>query len=553
MVSPFRKQTPPSPDEPATTGGGSSPFRQPDRRGLLQRLADAYVKGKQQGITGFIQDLPENYAKGQQQLNYEGALADKARVFANDLTFNAADPVAGLLNTPITDLFSPGQNIEAQRKATESARERLPAGFELASGVLGGAASGTGLAKGGLTLTRFAPQARTLGAGAVRAGITGGEQAALSGLGAYNRGDDWSQIGTEALFGAGAGTLGSALGGIAGRAKARGTAAAEVPPGAPKTRDEAFTQGGAKFENVKKSGATYTDTKPLKSDIDAALADEVLHAEGDKAILNVVKQVKKDLSSKTGISPYRLERSRRYVKEKLVTGVKDDNQRRIGRDLMQKIEDYAGRSSVDVPPGSTATAADINKELKEARTLWSKGKQVQRVDEAMEEAASRAGRTGSALSPSGGNLENTRRQEIGKLVTASEKGKLPSAYSPEVLPLMREIEGGTLGRDIGRYGATVSPLRGGVQSAIAGAGGFGGALANPGLALKAAPYLALATAGAEGLGFAGRKATERSIDDLRQMILSGVDPRGDPATVNLMRDLLARTAAGATRGGRQAR
>src|SRR4030095_4887771 len=134
-----------------------------------------------------IEQAPELYAKGQQQLN-QATLAEKGRIFANDISFNAADPVMGAL--------SPFSTIEEQRKATELAREHAPAGFELASGVLGGLASGDGLAKGGLTAVRFAPQARTLAAGAGRAAIAGGEQAALSGPGAYQPGDGWRQVGT---------------------------------------------------------------------------------------------------------------------------------------------------------------------------------------------------------------------------------------------------------------------------------------------------------------------------------------------------------------------
>jgi hypothetical protein len=138
-------------------------------------------------------------------------------------------------------------------------------------------------------------------------------------------------------------------------------------------------------------------------------------------------------------------------------------------------------------------------------------------------------------------------------VTASEKGKLPSSYSPGEIALMKEIVGGTAGRDIGRIGSAMSPLRGGLQTGGSVATGVLGTIANPANVITAAPY-GLAYLGAtEGAAGLGRKATERSIDDLRQMILTGVDPRGDPATVNAMRDLLARTAVGATRGGRQAR
>jgi hypothetical protein len=498
---------------------------------MVQSLAEAHQRGQQQGWTG----LAEAYKEGNRQLNAQ-PLSDKARIFANDLTFNLADPVLGALD--------PTSTIAEQHRLTEEARSRSPVGFSLASGLLGGTASGVGLGGAGLTAAKFAPEAGTLGADLVRGGVNAAEQAALSGISSAARGDDWSKVAEDAAIGGGLGLAGSAIGGIAGRKAARSAAEARISqsPFNLSSEEQAFERAGRKYEAVKTAGGVYpqADAQQLRTNIDTALADETLDPELDKRVLSVQKSLRRDLRG--DISPEALDKKRQWIKEKLVTGVKDDNERRLGRKMMDEIDDFTTRTDVMTPSGPSA---QVNQELREGRTLWAKGKRAERLSEAADTASKSAESTGSAFSLGGGNLENRRRQLVKALLDKSEKGKLPSAYSPEESAMLNEISSGTFGRDVGRIGAAISPLRGGLQSVIMGAGAIPTYLQGGIPALAGQTALAIGGEAAAGLG---RRATTQAIEDAKRLILTGINPRGDPATVNAGRDLLARVLAGSVRG-----
>lgn len=488
----------------------------------MQATAPAAEAPAERSVMGRIADA---YQRGRQQLA-QGSLLDKGRVFANDLTFNAFDPALAAV-TPYTK--------EELRQGTEEARERLPAGFEIASGLMGGLASGGGLAKAGLSALRFAPAGRGLAAGAGRAAISGAEQGGLSALSAFNRGADTSDIGTEALVGGVLGGGGSAAGGLVGRLKARRAAAPAVKASPLQTKEDAFAASAEKYKAVKDAGGFYQrgDLRNLRRGIEDNVADVTLDPVLDVRSIRITDRVMRDLSRRRGVNPEELDKIRQRVKRKLMMeGEATD--REVGGRILDEIRRFEEAAEVVTPTGKSG---QVNQDLRAAQKLYGQGKRTQRVEEASTKAMQRAEETGSGFGFGKGNLENTRRQEFGKLMRKSDEGKLPSRYSPDERELLDAVRKGSVGRNAGRLVAGASPLRGGLPlmlNALAAIPSGGGA--------PAASLLL-----GEGAALMSRKATERAIDDAMKKILTGVDPRGDPAAINAMRDLLARLGGSAAR------
>jgi hypothetical protein len=148
-----------------------------------------------------------------------------------------------------------------------------------------------------------------------------------------------------------------------------------------------------------------------------------------------------------------------------------------------------------------ASSAQGGADLKEARSLYARMSKVDAVDGALENAASRAARTGS-----GGNVDNATRQEIAKVQ------KYQRGMTPDENAAADRVVQGTKGQNFARLVGKMSPEGNGLIAMMHGAG----ALASGGMSL---PLMAV--------GYGAKKIADRStknnVDALRNIILAGGD------------------------------
>lgn len=441
------------------------------------------------------------------------ALDDMARIGVDTASFGFADPAIGYLT---------GEN---ERAKTQAARERagwagtgmdVATAIETAPVALTGKVIGVG--KGVLpTIGRW------LGYGAEGAG-----QAALSAVGHGET--DPGKIAEQAATGAAFGTAGQAIGGKIGSWIERRRAKAAQPF---KAAGDVKAASSAKYKQVEQSGAHYPmdQTDTLLKNLDNALVEETATPGLDDRAIAVVNRLKKDWAGKP-INPTELDKVRQWIDKKLIAGNPRGPDAQLGYRLKDEIDNFATKAE-PIEPVSGQPSPQVAADLQEARSLYARSSRAKAVEGAAEKATAQAKKTGSAIT--GGNIENTRRQQFTKLQTKIEEGKT-GGYSPEEVSRIGQIAKGTVGRNIGRLGGAISPLRGSlplVANLLS-----GGTLTPFGAAGEAAALL-------------GQRATSREIEDLAALVR---DPTGkglttDPAKVQQIRDLLATIMVGGARAG----
>jgi hypothetical protein len=147
------------------------------------------------------------------------------------------------------------------------------------------------------------------------------------------------------------------------------------------------------------------------------------------------------------------------------------------------------------------------------------------VTEAIDNARQAAARSGI-----GGNVINTQRQAISKLIRDNRK---TGFFSPDEIAMMNKfVDGGGLDNLL-RGLAGLSPTRSTIVPLLLATLGFQSAGSGAGMATSAG-LAAAATAGA-GVGGAAKMGAEKmardQIMDLQRKILTGADPTQHPAQV----------------------
>lgn len=444
------------------------------------------------------------------------AADDLARIGADTASFGFADPAIG---------YFTGQD---ERAKTQAARDRA-----------GWAGTGMDLTTAVLTAPQLAGRVVSAGKGALPAvgrmlgyGAEGAGQAALSGYGHGER--DPAQLLKDALIGGSIGTTASAIGGKVGswleRRKAK---AAELY----KSAADVKAAASGKYGEVDKSGAHYpmAETDTMLAGLDKVLVDNTATSGLDDRAIAVVNRLTKDWKGKP-ISPAEVDKVRRWIDEKLIASDPRSADAQMGKKLKAEIDSFTTKSK-PIDPVTGVSDPKVIADLEEARSLAARGYRAADVEKAASKAKKQADRTGSSIT--GGNIENTRRQQFGKIGERIDEGRT-GGYSPDEVSRISQIAKGTLGRNIGRAASVFSPLRGGLPAlAHLIAGPATGGLST------------VAGLGSEAVAQLGRRATTREIEDLAALVR---DPAGkglttDPAKVQQIRDLLARVMQSGVRAG----
>lgn len=436
------------------------------------------------------------------------AADDMARIGANALTFGYADKLAGMLG---------GEGTEAERVATDAARER--AGWAgTAMDVVGGAATGVGLANKGVTAMSAVPKALGgLKGVAARTAAMGADGAAMGALNAMGYDQD---VATGATVGAVAGAAGNLLGeGVSALARG-GKSGAPIP-----SLDDLKAKGSDAYARAAKHDVIIAQPSMgrLKDSMTTMLAEEGFAPEIQPKVLGVLNAL--DRVSQTNVGMKGLENVRKVALS--VAQSSDASERRLGGMLIEQIDDFAtSLGKQDVIQGDVAAAT---KALQEARSAWKTYKKAEVVDEALFKGANQ---TGSAYS--GGNIDNATRQQFKSILN---NPKMRRQFSKTEQAIMQDIVRGKPMDVIYRSLAKLSPTGSGLMSMLQ----IGGATAtgNP-------AFLGLSVLGMGAKGLADRTTAARVQKLVEAVRLGQLPPQAINNLPGPVRDAVVRalTAGG---------
>jgi hypothetical protein len=274
----------------------------------------------------------------------------------------------------------------------------------------------TGAVLGTAPLVAAAPAA--FGAGtaplAARMAASGATGAAMGGADALVRsGGDLGEAGQGAMWG---GALGAASPAIAqGAGRATRALAERLRPGPqPPTIQALRAAGDAAYKAMDDAGVlvhrgSFGDAI---DDIAAAAKnagiDPDIHPGASAAVKRLLSEKGSD------ISLAKIDQLRQIVREAPNVGNKGD-QRIVGL-MLDKLDDYVGRIGLkDIKAGNVDEGLE---QLSKGRELWSRYRKSELLDTALLKAERRAASTGS-----GGNLENTIRQNIRQILDSPSKSR----------------------------------------------------------------------------------------------------------------------------------
>lgn len=409
----------------------------------LQRLQSGPLQQKKSEAAA---ELEAREQPGMVERAFKG-LDDAVRSIASGATFGLADEIAAGASsaTGIGDRGGYSENLAAER-----ARDRdIPAAISIPGQITGGVLTGSGLAKGGLSLLQGAKATlpSLAGRGAAEGALYGAAYGFGSGEGARGRME-------SAATGAALGGLTGAATGAAARAftKKPASAVASVKDKASQAY-KAADQAGVIVKSDSFSGAV----KNIEKELAEEGFDKTLHPRVMTALSRLNESKTNDQTLKG------LDILRRVMKNAAASN--DPSERRMASIMIDKFDDYiGGLRSTDVVTGDVQGAT---KALREARKLWSQARKGQVVEDLVERAGNRAGQF------TGSGFENALRNEFR---TLSQNAKRLRQFAPDEQKLIRRIARGTFTgntlRAIGRFAG-----RGPVSAVLTGSAGhqIGGA------------------------------------------------------------------------------
>lgn len=405
---------------------------------------------------------------------------------------------------PFSQRYNSG--VEQEKAKREAFAERNPAlstGLEI-GGALG---TGMGLARGGLTVAgKMAP----VGAAAL-------EGAAYGGLYGSGKAEPGQRL-EGAAGGAAAGAVGGAALGAAGQKVAS-------------VLEKAFLRGKAPaLDTIKKGADAAYGAARAKNptfpgfDAFASQAVKVLDGEGFHPRLHPRLAIALEEFGKAGPKPdFKTIEKLRRIARSAGSDFTNPDQQRLGAMLVRGLDNFVEQTS-PMP------------EVGIGRALYGRYKRGDLIEKAIETARHRASRTGS-----GGNLQNTLRQEIGKIV---DKPKLRAGFSDAEIKAMNEFahNDGTI-RQFLRVVGKLSPGGSALMAAIGGVGGAGAySTGNP---LFLAPFAA--GMAAKGFGNAAEMAGARNIAALTRS--GGQSPAYTPPALMRNKEALIRALNAYLGGG----
>lgn len=444
-----------------------------------------------------ISRLPEGYSpdwkKGAQ------AVDDAVRATANGMTFGVADRLAGALS---------GEGTEAERARTQAGRERHP--VATAIGEIGGSvASVGGLAKSGITASRFAGQK-------LLPRMLAGSADSLAINEAFNAGegrDFGENAGLAAAIGAGSPAVGDLL--AKGVSKVAGAMAKRPPV---MTGDQLKQAGTDALEQANARGVMYTPQamKRLRDNAVREMADFGYHPSNQPGAAAALSEL--DRLANQNVTLKGLHSARKLVQGGFNTQNPSNNEA-LNR-IVAQIDDLIANPQTGDVFGNAGAAAD---DFARFRDLYSRGAKTQRIADLLEKARLQASSTGS-----GGNVDNATRQKLRTILTDKKAGR---GFTADEKAAIEKVVTGTPGQNVLRLAGKLSPSGNGLMAAL----GVGGAMVNPAV-------------GAVSLGGMGAKAladrqTRNGVEEVVRLIAQGGQKPSKTAVqkaIESKRDLIAK-------------
>ena len=394
-----------------------------------------------------------------------GALKGVAKVVGNlgiSLPHSSVLPspleIAGILGKSAISRYEQKENVRAGKTGQALAEILLTLPTMVAGPVMGGAAQGM--------LTSDAPRNDVLG----RA--------------------------RDAAIGAGLGKGGQ----VAGKGVAKAVGRVVKPPAVVKVDDLKAVKDAA-YEAVEKSGVKYAPRSLAK--LNQTIAMNVAR-DFDPGLHPKVGSVVKNLQSRFASGPLsikELDQARRFVRSNIFDKTATDEERRLGQMIIDDIDDFVNGATVTDVVGGTnpaAAAASINR----ARDLNTRLSKVERVENSLWIAKNRADVSGS-----GGNIDNTTRQEMRRILETSRN------LSDEEKRILQAIVSGEKMQNVLRMIGKLSPSAGALPAWL-----------NVFAASVNAPF-GLVTAGAGAASkIAADRMTQGRVQDLMRVMAAGGVP-----------------------------
>ncbi len=349
------------------------------------------------------------------------AADDIVRKGVNGLTMGFADKLAGYMS---------GTGTEAQRDLSQQASNR--AGSAGTTAEIGGAiAAPVGLAGRGLTLAGRGGTAAMKGLPGLlaRTGLMGAEG---SGYGALTAAGNDQDIGQGAAIGLLGGMGGNVLGEGLAKGASKVASAFNKKPTVP-TLGELRAAKDAAYKAADEGNGVFA-AAPFSeriAAIRAKLADDAYLPGNQPGVKSALDEL--DRLDGQNITYKGLEAVRRKIRGGYNPLNKDNN--RMLYNMIDDIDDFALKNGSDQYP--------------DARRLFTQTSKIEAIQDALDKGANRAKLTGS-----GGNIDNTTRQRMDKVL---EKRR---GWTADEATAMREAAYGTKGRNLLRLAGRASPTTG---------------------------------------------------------------------------------------------
>lgn len=394
-----------------------------------------------QDVTGFMANVNRGLGVGDE---LAAGMQTAGNLFSGKL--NVGPKVANGQIQPNGQGFD--QAIVNDFKANMGRQRQTEDSYTAAHPNLASLGKGTGMAAtvalpAGNTANLFAQGSRVANAarGAVTAGLQGAAYAAA------DRGTLAERAGSAAQAARDPVTLG--LGATAGAMATRRPVMQKPPPA--KDLDQLRTAKQAAYAAADQAGVRYAPQAfdGLINTMGARLQRERVNPMRHPKAASMLE----DIQAMKGQSPTLTELDQlRQVISSDVAGAVDNSERRLGRALMDELDQFVGKAGPqDVIAGSAPEAAQL---ITNARDLNTRFRKVESVVGATEKARLRAGSTGS-----GGNADNATRQELRRVL---ERGK---NFTGEERQALETIVLGGKGQNLLRLVGKLSPSGNGLMAA----------------------------------------------------------------------------------------
>ena len=415
---------------------------------------------------------------------YKEKMADSAAFgFGDNLSGAANAAAAGLMGEPVGVAYEEGRDASRERMADFAKAHPTTSGTADIMGVLSGSGA---LAANGLTLMRGGTSALGAGGrGMVEGGLYGGAHAA--GRRDGNLAENAEAAAKGALVGGAiSGPLSAGMHGIT-NALARRSAMKAAP-----AKEDLLKGADAAYSRARAANPQFPTFDSFAKQVRPVLDDQGFHPRIHPRVAVAIDEIENEL--KKGIPDFKkLEKLRRIAKG-AASSIEAD-EKRLGTILVKGLDDYME---------SAAPMADVAV----GRELYGRYKRSDLIDTLTDKAARRAARTGS-----GGNIENTTRQNIDKIL---DNPKLSAGFSADDLALMRKIVEGAPGQDKLRLLGKLSPSGNGLMAALLSGSGIGAAVGTGNVA-SALPFVALG-----GVGMGAKSASERMTRKMAELLSAQV-------------------------------